>query len=98
MHGFCVTGLNLCGFTQNNAYGDDYKGDTNYPLVRLTSLSTGHVYYATTHDESSHSIDPNAPQMTTMFDMPSGLPRGTGIFYKMELIANGIASNFVIYQ
>jgi hypothetical protein len=93
-----VTGLNLNGFSQNNGYGDDYQGDTNYPLVRLTSLSTGIVYYATTHDDSSHSIDPNAPPMTTMFDIPAGMPTGTSIFYKTEVIASGNASNAVVYH
>jgi len=93
-----VNGLNLNGFSQNNAYGDDYQGDTDFPLVRLTSLSTGVVYYATTHDDSSHSIDPNAPPMTTMFDLPAGIPRGTNIYYKVEVVASGNPSNFVVYH
>ena len=33
-------GKQLNGLSQNNAYGDDYQGDTNYPLVRL-DLSGG---------------------------------------------------------
>lgn len=93
-----VTGLNLNGFSQNTGYGDDYQGDTNYPLVRLTSLSTGTVYYATTHDDSSHSIDPAAPPMTTMFDLPAGMPTGPSIYYKVEVVASGIPSNFLIYH
>ena len=58
-----LSGTQLNGLTQNNAYGHDYQGDTNYPLVRFTSLATGNVYYGFTHDESSHSIAP-APMYT----------------------------------
>lgn len=93
-----INGLHLNGFTQNNGYGDDYQGDTNYPLVRLTALSDGHVYWGTTHDESTHSIDPNAGQMSTKFDLPAGLPRGSNVYYSVVVIANGIASNAVVYH
>ena len=84
------------GLTENNGYGDDYQGRTNYPLVRLTSYSTAQVYYGITHDESTHSINPNRVLMTTMFDRPGGLPTGS---YKTEVIANGIvSSNYVVFQ
>ena len=47
------------GLSQNNAYGDDYQGDTNFPLVRLLQVASPHrVYYATIHDEKTHSIAP----------------------------------------
>jgi hypothetical protein len=83
------------GLSENNAYGDDYQGRTNYPLVRLTSYSTGQVYYGITHDESTHSISPTAGFMTTMFDRPSGLPTG---YYTTEVVANGItSSNHVVF-
>lgn len=91
-----VMGFKLNGTTQNNAYGDDWQGDTNYPIVRITNLSTGQVYWGITHDESTHSIDPNAGLMTTKFDLPPSFPVGPQ--YKVELIANGLASNFLIYQ
>jgi hypothetical protein len=80
-------GQQLNGLTQNNAYGDDYQGDTNYPLVRLTDTS-GNVFYGWTHDESTHSIAPGVV-MFTRFDLPS-LPNGN---YDMVVIANGVASN-----
>ena len=91
-----VRGFHFNGLTQNNAYGDDYQGDTDYPMVRLTSYSTGVVYYGITHDESTHSIDPNGGLMSTMFDRPAGLPGG---FYKLEVIANGVkSSNFTVWH
>ena len=76
---------------QNNAYGDDYQGDTDFPLVRLTNASTGHVYWALTHSESTHSIAPGTV-MFTEFDIPASVPAGT---YSLVSIANGIASNAI---
>jgi hypothetical protein len=91
-----LTGYYFNGLSENNGYGDDYQGRTNYPLARLTSISTGKVYWGITHDESTHSIDPNAGLMTTMVNLPAGgLPDGC---YKIFLVTNGISSpNFVIY-
>jgi hypothetical protein len=85
-------GKQLNGLSQNNAYGDDYQGDTNYPLVRLTNTSTGHVYWALTHDESTHSIAPGTI-MYTKFDIPARVPAGT---YSLVSIANGISSNAIV--
>jgi hypothetical protein len=82
-----LLGKQLNGLTENNAYGDDYQGDTNYPLVRLTS-STGNVYYAFTHDDSTHSIAAGTVG-STKFDLPS-LPTGS---YTLVAVTNGIASN-----
>jgi hypothetical protein len=91
-----LTGYYFNGLTENNGYGDDYQGRTDYPLVRLTS-STGSVFYGTTHSESTHSISPTAGLMSTMFDEPTItiLPSGC---YKTEVVANGItSSNSVVF-
>ena len=89
-------GKQLNGLSQNNAYGDDYQGDTNYPLVRLTctggNCTVGHVYYAFTHDDSTHSIAPGTV-MYTKFDLPASIPTGT---YSLVSVANGIASNAIV--
>ncbi|MGA9567345.1 MAG: hypothetical protein WBS19_17605 [Candidatus Korobacteraceae bacterium] len=89
-------GSQFNGLSQNNAYGDDYQGDTNYPLVRLTNTSTGNVYYAFTHDDSTHSIAPGTI-MYTMFDIPASLPvppsGGGGTTYLLNLCVNGICSD-----
>ena len=81
-------GYQLNGRTQNNGYGDDNQSDTDYPLVRLTSVATGTVYYAFTHDDSTHSIAPNT-LMYTFFDLPSLTPGQ----YRLSAVTNGIASN-----
>jgi len=85
-------GKQLNGLSQNNAYGDDYQGDTDYPLVRLTNTQTGNVYYAFTHDDSTHTIAPGTV-MYTKFDLPASIPTGT---YSLVSVANGIASNAII--
>jgi hypothetical protein len=85
-------GKQLNGLTENNGYGDDYQAATNYPLVKLVSTSTGNVYWALTHDESTHSIAPGTI-MYTKFDIPATVPAGT---YKLISVANGISSNAVV--
>ncbi len=87
-----LSGTQLNGLSENNAYGDDYQGATNYPLVRLVqTASPNTVYFATTHNETTHSIAPGISN-STQFDVPSGLPAGT---YDLTLIANGIESNTI---
>jgi hypothetical protein len=50
------------------------------------------VYWALTHDESTHSIKPGVI-MYTKFDVPASVPVG---FYNLNAIANGIPSNSVL--
>jgi hypothetical protein len=84
-----LAGVQLNGLTQNNAYGDDYQGDTDYPLVQLVSGSN--VYFATTHNENTHSIAPGTA-VTTEFDVPNGVPSGS---YDLVVVTNGIQSNAI---
>ena len=84
-----LSGTQLNGLSEGNGYGDDYQGATNYPLVRLTQVSSpNNVYYATTHDETTHSIAPGTA-VTTLFDVPTGMISGQ---YTLTVVANGIAS------
>jgi hypothetical protein len=76
------------GLSQANAYGDDYQSATNYPLVRITITSTGHVFYCRTHGHSSMAVASPA-KVLTKFDVPSGIDTGAG---ELEVVANGIAS------
>ena len=87
-----LSGTQLNGLSEGSAYGDDYQGATNYPLVRLVQANPpNNVYYATTHDETTHSIAPGLPN-STKFDVPTGLPAGN---YNLTVVANGIESNAV---
>jgi Abnormal spindle-like microcephaly-assoc'd, ASPM-SPD-2-Hydin len=85
-----LSGTQLNGLSENNAYGDDYQGATNYPLVRLVQVAApNNVYYATTHSETTHSIAPGT-SASTQFDVPAGLASGT---YNLYVVANGIESS-----
>ena len=87
-----LTGTQLNGLSEGSGYGDDYQGVTNYPLVRLVQVAApNNVFYATTHNETTHSIAPGT-LVTTQFDVPAGLPAGA---YNLFVVANGIASNAV---
>ena len=85
---YVVSGLNLNGFTQGAAYGDDTQAATNYPLVRFTNRVTGNVYYERTHDHSTMAIAYSGVASTS-FDV-SGVTE-TGL-NDMEVVVNGIAS------
>jgi hypothetical protein len=84
-----LLGIGLNGLTENNAYGDDYQAATNYPLVRLTDTNSGKVYYAFTHDDSTHSIAPGTFGYTK-FDLNPAMPGGA---FNLEVVTNGIASD-----
>ena len=81
--------VQMNGLSENNAYGDDYQAATNYPLVRFTDVNTGKVYYAFTHDDSTHSIAPGTIGFTK-FDLNPNMPSGEFYF---EIVVNGISSD-----
>ena len=81
-------GFLLNGMSQACAFGDELQCATNYPLVRLRNLATGHVFYARTHDHSSMAVA-NHGLSSTHFDVPAGQERGLNT---LEVVANGIAS------
>jgi hypothetical protein len=84
-------GKQLNGLSENNYYGDDYQAATNYPLVQLKDVNTGIVWWAWTHDDSSHTIAPGAVGYTK-FDLNPNMPGGV---FDMTVITNGIPSNTV---
>ena len=69
-------------------FGDDAQAATNYPLVRITNLATGHVFYSRTHDHSSMGVA-SEEVVSTSFDVPATQERG---LCKLEVVANGIPS------
>ncbi len=76
------------GVSQAGAYGDDYQDATNYPIVRITNKSTGHVFYCRTHGHSTMAVGYPGPTYTHV-DIPANME--TGASY-LEVVANGIAS------
>jgi hypothetical protein len=90
VHGqtYQVYGRLFNGRSGGSAYGDDYQGATNYPLVRITNLATGHVFYCRTFNPDS--ITPtNDGRVHTSFTVPSGIELGDSI---LEVVTNGIPS------
>lgn len=85
---YTLSGSQLNGLTQGAYYGDDYQSATNYPLVRITSTATGHVFYARTFDMSSMSVTPKLASHA-QFQLPSGVPAGKA---RLVAVANGISS------
>lgn len=84
-----VAGTQLNGLSQACGYGDDYQCATNYPLVRLTNVSTGHVFYARTHDHSTMAIATGTAEVSTLFDVPAQMETGPST---LVVVANGIPS------
>jgi hypothetical protein len=84
-----ISGTQFNGVTQGASLGDEFDSHTNYPLVRITNNSTGHVFYAKTHDHSTMAVQTGSKTVSTNFDVPSGMETGAS---KIEVVANGIAS------
>jgi hypothetical protein len=81
-------GSKFNGASQAGAYGDDYQAATNYPIVRITNVGTGHVFYCRTHDHNTMAVGYPGPTYTKL-DIPSGMETGQS---SLEVVANGIPS------
>ncbi|MBA3915508.1 MAG: hypothetical protein H0X25_16970 [Acidobacteriales bacterium] len=84
-----ISGTQFNGLSQAAAFGDEFETATNYPLVRLTNQSTGHVFYARTHDHSTMGVATGSKIVSTNFDVPAGAESGATT---LEVVANGIPS------
>jgi hypothetical protein len=85
---YTLAGVQLSGLSQGAYFGDDAQAATNYPLVRITNLASGHVLFARTSNHSTMSVAPGATGSTT-FTVPSTIETGQST---LVVIANGIAS------
>jgi hypothetical protein len=90
VHGqtYQIHGRLFNGRSAGNAYGDDYQGATNYPVVRISNLATGHVFYCRTFNPSAISVT-NDGRVYTNFTVPPGIELGDS---QIEVVANGIPS------
>ena len=93
-HTYLMIGTKLNGLSQATAYGDDLQCATNYPIVRLTNVATGHVFYCRTHGHSSMAVGYTGP-VKTQLDIPANMETGPSFF---EVIANGIPSQPFMIQ
>jgi hypothetical protein len=91
-HSYSLAGIRLSGMSGGAAYGDDAQAATNFPVVRITNLRTGHVSYSRTHDFSSVAVASDDISWTK-FDVPAGQEPGLS---KLQVVASGIASDPVL--
>src|SRR5205085_4990411 len=89
---YSISGRQFNGLTQGAYYGDDLQAATNYPLVRITNNSTGHVFYARTQNHSSMGVATGAATVSTSLTVPAGIELGAST---LAVVANGIASSQV---
>lgn len=86
---YVLQGRQLNGLSQANGYGDDASSATNYPLVRIRNLGTGHVFYARTFDHSTMGVATGPAIVSTHFTVPAGIEGGAS---ELVVVANGIES------
>jgi hypothetical protein len=84
-----ISGTQFNGLSQAAAFGDEYETSTNYPLVRITNIATGHVFYAKTHDHSTMAVATGSKLVFTNFDVSATTETGAST---LVVVANGIPS------
>ena len=87
---YTIFGRQFNGLSQAAAFGDEYETATNYPLVRIKNVATGHIFYAKTHNHSTMAVATKAVPTFTHFDVPAGMETGPST---LVVVANGIPSN-----
>ena len=86
---YLISGTQFNGLSQAAAVGDELNAATNYPLVRITNATSGHVVYARTHGHSSMGVATGSMIVSTHFDVPAGMETGLSL---LQVVANGVAS------
>jgi len=86
---YSISGTQFNGLSQANHFGDEYATATNYPLVRITNNSTGHIFYAKTHGHSSMGVATGSTIVSTNFDVSAATETGAST---LVVVANGIPS------
>lgn len=86
-----LTGTQFNGLSEAAKCGDEFDAATNYPLVRLRNVATGHVFYCRTHGFTM-GVATGLALVATTFDIPANAETGAA---KLTVVANGIASSEV---
>ena len=87
-----LTGKQFNGLTHGAAYGDDAQANTNYPIVKIVNMASGHVFYERTSGFNTMSVARNTASSTN-FTVSGTTETGPSTLY---LIANGISSAGVL--
>jgi hypothetical protein len=86
---YTISGRQFNGLSQAAAFGDEYETATNYPLVRIKNIATGHIFYARTHDHGTMAVATGVAPTFTHFDVPLVMETGPST---LVVVANGIPS------
>ncbi|HEV2474887.1 MAG TPA: hypothetical protein VGS41_19575, partial [Chthonomonadales bacterium] len=86
---YVLQGTQLNGLSQAVAYGDDATAATNYPIVRLKNLATGHIFYCRTYNHSTMAVATGSTVVSTHFTVPTDAEIGPA---NLIVVANGIPS------
>jgi hypothetical protein len=87
---YTLTGTGFNGVSQAVSFGDDASSATNYPIVSLSHLESGHVRYGRTFGHSTMGVATGEALVETTVEIPWGMEAGDS---EIILIANGIGSN-----
>jgi hypothetical protein len=87
---YTLYGRQINGLSQAVAYGDDATMATNYPLVRLRDVASGHVFYCRTSNHSTLGVNTGTTIHYTRFLVPAGAELGAA---DITVVVNGIASD-----
>jgi hypothetical protein len=63
---------------------------TNYPIVRLRNIATGHIFYCRTSNHSTLAVNTGSVIHRTQFSVPANAELGAA---DITVVANGIASD-----
>ena len=85
---YSVGAQRMSGLSEAVAYGDDAHPGTNYPILRIVSTATNHVFYARTFSHSNRAMATTSTGTFT-FTVPTTVPVGNAT---ITLVANGIPS------
>lgn len=91
---FHLTGTGFNGISEGAAFGDDAQMDSNYPLVRMTNMNNGNVYYARTVNWNSTSVVTGNRLVGTDLVLPTDLPTAD---YAFVVVANGFSSDPITF-
>jgi hypothetical protein len=92
---YLLEGTQLNGLSQACSYGDDAGLATNYPLVRVKNLATGHIFYCRTFDHSTMGVATGSEIVSTHFHLSAATELGSS---ELTVAVNGIASSPVTVE
>ena len=89
-----LVGTGFTGINQGASYGDDMQMDTNYPIVKLTTLDETVISYGRSSNWSTTNVMTKDLLVGTDFTLPTGMRNEP---YALAVVANGVASDNVFF-